>query len=307
MPAPAAVATPANTATPAAPATNGATPPAAATTSATPAPETFFELNVRGEKKKLAKAEAEKLLSKYDNADAVTQKAKEELNRIAEERERYKAESAVWDDEAKLEAKLAERGDFLDRLARKRLEAKLAEHQMTPEQREAAQAKAERDALKKQLDDKAAAETKQRQDAANKVLADRMSAQLQDAAERAGLKQPGKAVSPDEFFAVYEAVKEFKKLGLPWDAERIIETAKENIDGGFRRLEGAVLKGLKGKALVERLGDLVVKEVLRYKAEELRGGGARPQAPAAAPKPQAPSQWMSPADLQAKYRAGGTR
>ena len=282
--------TPTQTATP---------PPAAGKTDATPEPK--YMLTVDGEEREYSRSEAQKLLGKSAYADKLMRQAKEEMQRLADERAKAAADDAVWDDENKLEEHLTKKGkaDLLDRLARKRLEQKVSESQMTPEQREKAAAEAraaEAEAKLKAIE----AEAKQaRQTEATKALQQRMHEELANAADKAGFPKDA-----DSFYALYEVVSEFSRLKLPWDAERIVETARENIDGSFKRLEQSVLKGLKGKALVDRLGDAIVKEVLRYKAEEFRNGGAKKQAAPAQsqPRQQEPSQYISPSDVANRYR-----
>lgn len=310
MPTPvaAAAATPANTAIPAP--TQQAAAPAQAQTPATqngdaPAQSAAkFRVKVNGEFKEYSQAEAEKLLSKAGYADLTIRQAKEELKRIAAEREKYKLDESIFSDESKLEEWIASRNpEVLDKLARKRLAAKVAEQEMTPEQREAAAAKAEAERLKKELADRDNQTKAQKAAEVQKVLQQRMEAQLLDAAVRGGLMEAGKSIDGESFYAVFAAVKEAKELGLPWNPDQIIETAKENIDGGFRRLEQSVLKGLKGKALVDRLGDAVVKEVLRFKAEEYRNGGPRPVTPTQpAQQKKAEPDFMSPQEYEARRR-----
>lgn len=310
MPTPvaAAAATPANTAIPAP--TQQAAAPAQAQTPATqngdaPAQSAAkFRVKVNGEFKEYSQAEAEKLLSKAGYADLTIRQAKEELKRIAAEREKYKLDESIFSDESKLEEWIASRNpEVLDKLARKRLAAKVAEQEMTPEQREAAAAKAEAERLKKELADRDNQTKAQKAAEVQKVLQQRMEAQLLDAAVRGGLMEAGKSIDGESFYAVFAAVKEAKELGLPWNPDQIIETAKENIDGGFKRLEQSVLKGLKGKALVDRLGDAVVKEVLRFKAEEYRNGGARPVTPTQpAQQKKAEPEFMSPQEYEARRR-----
>jgi hypothetical protein len=284
--------------------------PAAPTNGAAPTPgnapakaaEPTYKLTVDGVEREYSRAEAQKLLGKSAFADKTISQAKEEMKKLAEERERIKAQEALWDDDERLEAELEKRGK-LDKLALKRLQAKAAEQEQTPEQRQAAAEKARADKLQKELDERTANEKKAKQAEAAKLVQKQMESQLAQAAEKAGLGKDA-----DSFFAVYETVKEWHRLGLPWDAERIVETAKENIDGGFKRLEQSVTKGLKGKALVERLGKSVVDEILRYKVEELRGGGApRPPPPSQQRQPEQKGDALSVSDLANRYRSGQFR
>lgn len=287
--------------------TNGATPPAAAKTpaaTATQTPEQFFEVKVGGEMKKYSRTEAERLLSRRGFDEQTLSKAKQAMAEAAQLREERERERQAAKERAKqdTDAWMLEHGIDPDAYARSKLEKKLAEHQKTPEQREKeaaeARAKAAEDKLKAVEEEKKSA----RQAEAQRHVQRQMENQLAEAAERAGMPKDG-----DSFFAIYEAVKEWHRLGLPWDAERIVETAKENIDGGFKRLEQSVLKGLKGQALEDRLGKSVVDELIKHRIEKARNGTGAPargatsatQAPArGSPSPQ----YMSPQELQAKYR-----
>lgn len=264
------------------------------------APEPRYKLTVDGKEGEFTRREVEKFAGKGAFADKLIKQAKEALAAAAAKREKDAEDDSVWQDDAKLEEYLAKKGADLDRLARRRLEQRVKAEQMTPEQRDAADKARENDQLKaeiKKRDDDAKAA---RQAEATQVLQQRMESQLADAAERAGYPK-----NPDAFDAVREVIREWKRLQLPWDPERIIATAQENIDRSFDDLRGRVTKGLTGKALADRLGEDVVKEIIRYRTELLRNGGLRP-----APITQAPQAkkedagWLSPHDLQNKFRGG---
>lgn len=257
-----------------------------------------MELVVDGQKQKFTEAEARKLLSKSGYADKAIRQAKEAMAAIKKEREELAKERGIKDPAELLRL----RGHDPDAYARGVLEQRLLAAQQTPEQREAADLRAQltdRDAKLKELE--AERVVGKRQMVARRMQV-QMESQLADAAETAGL-----ARDPDTFQAIYEAVKEAVDLGMPFDATQIVETARQNIDASFKRLEGSVMKGLKGRALVERLGRSVVDEVLRWKVEELRGGGAKKtngatHAPAA---PAKPSEYLSVEEARAKMKAMG--
>lgn len=284
--------------------TSVAKPPEGAAT-APAAAETHFEVKVNGETKKYTRAEAERLLSKAGFADATVQQAKQALKAAAELRAKQAEQDALWDDDEKLEAELKRRGK-LDKLSLKRLEHKMAEADMTPEQR----AIKERDDRIAELEGKTKAADEEKKQAqiserAKRIQA-RVSSELDTAWERAGFER-----GADNFAAVYDVMREWRDLGLlpkgeefnAMHADRIIEQARDNIEGSFKRLESATLKGLKGKALVDRLGKSVVDEVLRYRVELLRGGGAKPQNQTPPPKNgEATPTYTTPQELMAKMR-----
>lgn len=300
MPAPvAAVPAPA---APAAP-TNGAAPAAA------PAAEPVFKVKVNGELREYKQAEAERLLSKAAFADQAIRQSKEALKATQAEREEREAlKKRIKEDKAARDQFLREHGIEPDEFTRERLSEKLREAEMTPEQKRIAEleaAKAEADKKLKAADEEKA---QQRLSENAKRIQATIENELDAAWKRADFER-----GPDAFFAVYEVMQEFVGLGLldpnqPFSAamaDRIIETARENIDGTDKRREAAVLKGLKGAALKKRLGPETWREVLRYAAEEFRGGGIKPAAPApAAPAKKEDPGWISPTDLQNKYRGG---
>lgn len=301
----ASAATPANVAVPVAkanpptPAAPGA--PAAKADAAAEAP--FIELVVDGQKQKFTEGEAKRLLSKAAFADKLVRQAKEAIKKAQEASGLSESEKKRLKEET--EAYLEAQGVDVDALARKRLERRLAEREMTPEQKQRRELEDENTRLKEKEAKRESAEKQRQQSELATRMQRKMEADLRSAADRAGLPN-----GADSFYAVYEAVREFHELGLPFDADRIIETAKENIEGSFKRLESSVLKDLKGKALVDRLGKSVVDEVLRYKVEELRNGGARKTEPPASPPAQQQQQtdgpgYLTPDEAREKLRGLG--
>lgn len=279
--------------------TNGAVKPTPVTPPAAPTADEMFEITVAGKTEKRTKAELLKLASKAGFADKVTQQAKEALRALAEAREKAAADASIWDDDEKLEAELEKRGK-LDKLARKRLEAKVNETQLNDDQKAAKAEKERADKLQKDLDDRTAKEKAAKQAETSKAIAAQAESQLRQAAERAGMLP----LDGDGFDILKDVVKDWVRLKLPWDPDRIVATAQENIEASFDRLRTSATKGLKGAALVAKLGPDVVKEVLRFKAEEFRNGGARPVTPA--PQGQKPpeQQYLTPTQLAEKIRGG---
>lgn len=318
MPAPAQVAAPApvNAPTkapivqikPTTPAPNGATP-AAPPTDAAPAPK--LKVKVNGEFREYTQAEAERLLSRVGFADQTVKQAKEALAAARKAQQEQAERESIWDDDEKLEAELLKRGK-LDALARKRLEAKMREAEMSPEQK----AIAERDAKIAELERKTKAAEEEKQQQTITAHAERMRqhviGMLDEAWERAGFER-GNA---DTFSAVQATLKEFRDLGLlpkrieewtPALVDRICEQARESVEGSFKQLESAVLKGLKGQALYDRLGKSVVDELNRYQVELIKGGGAKKAAPQAQALPavEKPSDYMTVEQAREFMRKGG--
>ena len=257
-------------------------------------PPRMFKAKVGGEEREFSEAEVTKLLSKNGYADQAIRQAKEAMAAL-KKREAELAEEDGLDDEEILRRRKRDPEAF----ARRVLEKKLREAELTPEQRELAT----RDARIAELEAKQKAADAEREEAGVRELAARkqrqMETELAAAAEKAGVSKDA-----DGFYSIYEAVKESVELGLPWDAERICETARENQDAAFKKLEASVLKGLKGKALIDRLGKPVLDEINRYQIELIRGGGAKP---AASQKPAAQvdgPKYISPQELQQKMRGG---
>ncbi len=265
---------------PAAPVTPQAvkpTTPAAPSQPAAPAAEPTFEVTVDGKPVKLTRRQIERYAGKGAYADQLIEQGKKAINTTKAENERREAlKKRLKEDRSARDEWMREHGLDPDEYARERLTEKLAESEMTEEQRENARLKkdiADRDAKLKEVDDEKA-KTRLTENA--KRIQARIENELGAAWERAGFTQ-GDAES---FFAVYEAMSEFHGLGLlnpeaftAADADRICEAARENIDGAYKRLESQVTKGLKGKALYDRLGKSVVDELNRYQVELIRGGG----------------------------------
>ena len=146
-----------------------------------------------------------------------------------------------------------------DAHARTLLSQKLDMANMTPEQRRIAElenkvAEAERTAKalsEQRRQERIQARAKQAQAA---LLKD-----LTAAAERAGMAQDERGL-----YAIYEVMNEFHAADVPMAPDLIVEEAKARIDSGFKRLEEMTLKGLKGPALVQRLGPEVMKELRQH-------------------------------------------
>ncbi len=264
-------------------------------------------MTVDGRPTKLTRKQIEKYAGKGAFADQTVSQAKEALKAIKAREAELAERDSVWNDEDKLRAELEKRG-LLDKVSLKRLQQKMAEQEMTPEQRRIAELEALQAESDKKLKASEEEKAQQRLSARAKHVQASISNELDSAWERAGFER-----GADAFYAVYEVMKDFSELGMldpnqPFTsviADRIIDAARENIDGTDKRREAAVLKGLKGEALVKRLGKSVVDEVLRHKVAELRGGGARKPAGLAMAAPAAPQQFMSPQDALKKMRGIG--
>lgn len=273
-------ATPANTPVPTGtkPATATA-PPVKGATAATPVPESFLEMMVDGQSRKFSKEEVHRFVGKGAFADKTVQQAKEALKASQALKEERENERRRLKEET--EAYLAEQGIDLDALARRRLDKKVAEHQMTPEQR----ANAELQEKVKALEDKVSTVDKEKAAAAEKAqqkaLQQRLENDLAGAAEAAGIPKDGNG-----FYAVYMALKEFVDSGLPYDSARVVELAKENLDGARNGLKQAVLKDMDGAGLEEMLGAQNVEKLIRYRMDKVRGVAT---SKTAAPKPAATS------------------
>ncbi len=279
------------------PVTNSAPPPGApVAAAAAPKPEApFIELVVDGQKQKFTEAEARKLLSKSKFADQTVRQAKEALAAAKKFQAEKEEEDKRWasDTEELLRKRNVDPRDF----ARKILERELANANLTPDQREAAERTAERDALKAERDALKAEKDQAALSENAKRIQTKMVAELDAAADKYNIPRDA-----DSFFAIYAVAQEFHDLGIPFDAERIAETASQNIDGGFKRLEAAVLKGLKGQALEDRLGKAIADELVRHRVESIRGGGVKkPDAPAA-PKPDAGGGYITREQLRDQLR-----
>jgi hypothetical protein len=279
----------------------------------------IWEGKVEGQMRQVRRSEADRLMSKAAFADNATRQARE-LAKIAqqakaelEQREASRKDAAKKD----TDAWLREHGIDPDEYARTKLERKVAEGKMTPEQREAAALKAENAALKAAQDKLAHEREEESRTQATTVLQKRIENELFAAAKRGGLEPGG-----ESFYAVYESFRDMLELGLlpqdgsglpPHLADRIIDDANERLNGAQSKLEKAVLGGLTGEALLNRLGPAVEKAVLDAALERIRSrkpGYVKPngQAPAvqAAPPPK-PGGYKRPTEFDEAIKkiAGG--
>lgn len=262
----------------------------------------------------MSQAELERWASKSKFADKTTQTAREAIKRAQQVAAEAQAHRDALKEMAKTDrdAVFRELGIDPDEYARARLEQKVREGQMTPAEREAAAKDAENKRLKAELDKRAKADQDQQQQSLVNNLQRRIESELSAAAKRAGI-EPG----DESFLAIYESFKEAHELGLlpvdpmglqPHHADRIIEDAVERMNGAQSRLEKAVLAGLKGKPLLNRLGPAVVKAVLEARLEEIRGGqvapGSAPIPKGAAPAAK-PNGYLSPREFDEKMKQRG--
>lgn len=292
----------------------GAVAPAAAPAGA---PEAFLELVIDGEKRSMTRAEVERYASKGGFADKVTQKAREAIKDALKAKADYESKETARKTRAKsdTEAFLKEHGIDPDEFARQRLDKKIDEGRMTAEQREAAQLKAENQRLKGEQAKLEAAREAERQTSQVRALQSNIEKTLADSAKRAGI-EPG----DESFFAIYESFRDMYELGLlptdglqPHHADRIIEDAQSRIEGTQKALEKAVLSGLAGPRLLNRLGPEVVKAVLAARLTQLRGDDGVPKPVAAAHAPNTPQpkpsgyMTVAEADAQVKKLMNGAR
>lgn len=287
MPTP--VAAPVPVVTPTTPVAKPAAPTSAPTETAI---ADYIEANVKGEKRRFTREEAARNLSKISFADDLARQAKEALKATtAEKAEREALKARIKTDKKARDAWLREHGIEPDEFALGRLDEKLREAEMTPEQREIAKRDAEIAELKAKQQEREAEAEEQKLSARTQHIQKHVENTLAQSWESAGFEK-----GADSFMAVYKVMAEWNELGLlpkgedftPAFADRIIDAARENIDGAFKALESAALKNLKGKALYERIPKAVRDELNRYQLEQLRGGGPKPQA-AGAPPAQKPA------------------
>ncbi len=265
------------------------------------APEATFEVTVDGKPTKLTRKQIEQFAGKGAFTDQVLRQSKQAIAAAKKLEAEYAERESIWDDEERLMSELEKRGK-LDNIARRRLAKHVQQAEMTPEQRErqaaedrAAAAEAKLKGIEEEHAKKSLSENAKR-------LQVRIEGQLAEAAERVGLPKSG-----DAFYAIYDALRESVELGLPFDPEQVVETAKANIDAGFKRLEQSTLKELKGQALEDRLGKTIVDELIRHRIA-LRRGGAVPgkaAAPAAAAQKGDGPGYLTPEQAREKIRGLG--
>lgn len=287
-----------------APVANGAAP-VEAKGKPTQTVEEYLEWVEDGKPVKVTKAEALKRLSKSGFADQRTKQAADAI-KAAKQRE------AEWAEEQKLletdeEAYLRKKGRDPEALARKILEKKLRDAELNDDQRAALTEKQRADAAEAKVKEF----TERQEEAqliqqAEKVQA-LMISDLSAAAGRAGWVITD-ANRGEVIDLLREEVKDSFEAGFPVDSEwadRIVEAAKRKHDQTFERLETAVTKGLTGEALVKRLGQRVVDEVLKHRLSEIRGkktfGQAKPTEKEIAPVTKQ-NQYLNPREADEQLR-----
>lgn len=325
-------------AAPAAPAAKPAVPaPAPAKPPEPTTPEEFFELNISGKKEKRSwndpntrkaaiealqkKGFAEKSTTEARNLyKALTQRETTIAQALSQARQGdpsalietlgLSKEAAAKDPTPLLKALGINHDEYL----RAQLAQKLELSGMTPEQRRIAELEAKNAEHERKLQSVSEARRQERVAAKAKQQQAQLIRELSAASERAGIE-------PDErtLYAVWEVMNEFHAGGVPMAPDIIIEEAKERIEGTFKRLEEQALKGLKGPALVQRLGPEIERELRAHFAQDpevmkqvraalvakVRGGqklDAAAPSPPPAPAPGDGSKYVAPVDFDEKIR-----
>lgn len=231
---------------------------------AKPVAEDFLEYTVDGKTEKVTRAEALKRLSKAGYADSAIKQAKDALKATQAEKAKWAAEQKQLEEDE--EAYLRAKGRDPEAMAQRILERKLKEQGLTPEQRQAEQLQAENAKLKKDKEEwEAKTKAEQVEQHATKML-ELMESELRTKAEAAGIKAGAKS-----FNVIYELVKETFELGLPWDADRIIEVAKETLDGATSELRKTALASLEGQALEDAVGSDITDRLIAHRIAVRQG------------------------------------
>lgn len=268
-------------------------------------PEEFWEYTGEGgETRKLSKSEAQKRLSKAEYADKIIKQGAEALKASKAEREALAKER----EEEKRLAK-ENRREFLkkygideDEAAHEVLQRKLREQEMSPAERQAAEYKAKLDEHEKQASERTKKEEAAQVEQQALQLRELMIGELQKACVAAGW---GPNVDGERFVVIQQLVQDHFDAGMPVDAHfgtRIVEAAKERLDASHQRLEKAVLSGLKGQALIDRLGPAIVKEVLAHEVERIRGKRAVPAARTELPAKTKGDSYITEAEFKEQVR-----
>lgn len=302
----------ANPVTPAAPAAAAAPnpnpvvkPPAPGSAAAKPPPAAgpdFFEVPVNGVMKKYTRAEAEKMLSKVGYAEEAMRTAKQtmtEAQKLKQTKDQLKAYAAKDP-----EGFLRDYGVDPDQFIRSTVEKRVKQSEMTPEQlaiKERDDKIAAYEAREKQSEAKTQA---QKQAAYTQQLQKQMISELSQATEGSGLDR----TNPDHFAVLKDTIKEFYELGLPWDPHEVVRHATDRINEGFTKLEKAVLGGLTGQALEDRLGAKVVQAVKEHLVAKHNAAKGKPFAAAGSQTAPTPGPATKPSEyISIKQFRGGVR
>lgn len=315
-PAPTSAATPANGAPPAgtAPAAKG---PEAGTTVPTTAPkpngkaaapktpeaakpatekseeDDGLDIVVRGEKKRLTRAEAIRRLQideggtkRFEEAKEASRKTQQLLSQLTDNTEETLTGAGV------------DVVAFAKKVLGQRISSEM-EKQLPAEERQVLEEKRELEKLRTEAKKREEADAKSQQLAADEVVFQRLEKGFIEAAKRNGLEG-----TPEQLERIIGISSEWLDLGFPFNEDHVMQELKEREDASFAQLEAKVTKGLKGEALAKRLGPAVVEEILRWSIEKLRGGGApaAAKAPAETKTPEAkPSSYMTDGEHRKKF------
>lgn len=146
-----------------------------------------------------------------------------------------------------------------DAYARSLLSKKLEMEGMTPEQRRIAELEGKAAEAERRANQLSEQRRQERILQRAKLEQAQLFKDISSAAERVGLAADERALA-----AIHQVMEEMHRDGIPFVPDFIVQEAKERIDGTFKRLEEHTLKGLKGKALVDRLGAEVMKELRQH-------------------------------------------
>lgn len=257
----------------------------------TPAVE-FWELpdEETGQSRKYTREEAAKLMAtarrKQGFADKSVSQVREAMKLIqakeAELARQSKLDKLDIDDLAKA------RGMTVKQFIQERVAREMQREQMTPEQLEIEQYRQERAEWEAQRASQQQAQMQAQTQARSNHFANQAVSQINDAFRRAGVTATGK--ERDTYMeAVQSVTQEFANAGLPFDAERIVELAREQVDGSVSKYAKSRLEHMDGHALLKEFGPKVVDKILRAQMEVVRGlkpGStvAKPVQPSVQPK-----------------------
>ena len=259
--APAAPSTP--SATPSAPASSEAKAPVETKTPAAPvAPEKRkYSLKVDGKAQDLELDDTE-ILTRLQKAEAADRRMQESAKL---RKDFMAAVEAIKADPFKALSDPVF-GLDLDKLAEQRLAQKYQVELMTPEQRAQFEQQQEFERLKKE-----AAQTKAELEKRIQAETDARVFQEIEQGFLKALGEEGLEKSTEALFEMARLADIALQNGVEYTPAQLARQVQATLDGRREALAAKLRGGLKGQKLLDALGDDVVREVLRYSVEKVRG------------------------------------
>lgn len=237
-------------------------------------PEELFELTVNGKVEKLTREQAVRELQKgraagekFKSAAEMTRKAQQLFQALEGDHAGDVLEQIL--------------GDRFDTIAEQRMARRAEQALLTPEEREHA-------SLQRKLADYEARE-QQRQEQEQKAQVEQQSnamVQHLDKAITAIANKGNLPGTPETLAAIAEVLMEADDIGLNMTEEQVAAEVQEKLDGVSKNLEQRILGGLKGDALLDRVGPTIAQAIVDATVARFNTGNPYAPPPVTEPEPE---------------------